>query len=217
MMQHYPNRHFTIANSRFRLARTLVSRKKFAEAKRLANDVIQVQTKNLGKNDEHVIRGIALLANIHRLDGDPLAAESFAREAVSRAESGGNDVSGQDRLGIRALTLRRLAIVLQEHKVEEAVEVWKQAIMYRHLTWGDHPQVASSMLQRAKLLDKLDRFEESSSCCGEAVAMLERLGDSEKMLSAACLQYSEVLRKTGQGDLADDFLQKSLRLQAGDQ
>ncbi|MEM7455103.1 MAG: serine/threonine-protein kinase [Planctomycetota bacterium] len=198
----YPDKQFTLANAEFRLALVLVNLGKFDEAGELVSSVITRQTAILGENDEHVIRGLCAMANIHWESGDSLEAEQFARDAVGRAMS-----LPESQLGIRATAYRRLAVILQEDQPEESAEAWEQSIAFRYQLLGHHPQVTSHLQKLARLYSRLERLDEAAACFERVIGMLEQMENVEPQLKSAYEQYSELLDQMGRTELAEEYRQ----------
>lgn len=207
MIQAYPEKQVRVSNARFRLAGILVERGSLSEARELTHDVLEQQLQELDENDPHVIRSLSRLAEIERLDGDVKSAEQYARDAVQRAEN-----RPKDRMLIRATAFSRLAQVLETNQPVEAIAAWEQAIVFRHQFYGDHPQVAAHLMSQAEVFQRVDRLPEAEANWQRAIAMLQRLEDKQKLISAY-QSYANLLKRLGQLELSEDYLQKAKELE----
>lgn len=199
----HPEREFVIANTKIRLAEVLIDLKRLEEAQSLAQDYVQIQTEVLGENDIAVVSGLTTLAKILHLQDNYVEAENAAQQAVSKAE-----LLPDDLIKIRATAFRRLAIVLTDVDLARAETAWDSAINFRRRHLGTHVAVAKDMLKHATVLNNLRRWDQASSRCDEAIAILED-NNQLSLLKSAFLQQSEIQRKLGNDDRAAQFVKKA--------
>ena len=197
-----PDKQFAIANAEYRLALILVKCDKLDEAEQLVSNVIARQTAILGQNDEHVIRALCLMANIQMLNDEMDQAESFVRQAVASANS-----LPENRIGIRATTYRRLAVILQQNKPEASVEAWNQSIGFRYQLLGNHRQVTSHLQILAGLHAEIGNLNEAAACYERAINMLEQMSDVNIQMKAACERYSRLLIRMDEPERAERYQQ----------
>ncbi|MEM9410575.1 MAG: tetratricopeptide repeat protein, partial [Planctomycetota bacterium] len=199
----HPQRKFVIANTKHRLAEILLESGQFEEAKQLATDFIEMQKITLGENDPYVIRGLVLLAEIHRRGDDLLVAEQIGLEAVDRVER-----LEHDQLKIRRSAQRELAKILEKLDLERANLAWDVAIQYGWQYLGGDVSVANDLLRRARILDQLQRSQQAAECVKRAVDILEQRRVEKSELIQAYEFYIRLLEQNGQLELALEYVTK---------
>ena len=203
----HPDRQFVIANTKHRLAEILLESKKYEEAKKHASDFVEMQKVTLGENDNYVIRGLVLLAEIHRRNEDLLVSEQLALDAVERAET-----LDREHVRIRRTAYRQLARVLGRIDLQRAAKAWETAIAHSWRLLGGDVSVASDLLRQARIFEKLEQLDSSEERVLRAIEILENRKRTEKKLADAYRFYAGLLKQLDRIELSEQFTEKADRL-----
>ncbi len=115
---------------------------RYPEAEALAQDVLEIRTRELGENHSQVAVAAWHRAKLHRIRGQLEAAESMARRAVEIGERG--DVEPREL----ASMLRELAVVhLYQSRYPEAQSVLERALTIAESVAGEDDHELSMLVE----------------------------------------------------------------------
>ena len=204
----HPERRFVIANTKHRLAEILIEVDRLDEAKALTHSFIEMQELTLGENDEYVVRGLTMLADIHLREDDALVAEQFAEDAVQRA-----DKLPPYQIKIRVTANRKLAEVLTQFDLKKAVETWEKTIKLGKLEFGGHTTVAHDLLKLAAVFERLQEIQVAADRTLQAIEILDHRKAKKSRRAQAYQQYAKLLEQLGQEEMAAKYRQDAQALQ----
>jgi serine/threonine protein kinase/Tfp pilus assembly protein PilF len=201
--------HHEIAEQLDNLATMIEKRGDWDRAASLYREALQME-RRLDSGDvtlqATILNDMGLLANAR---GDMAAGEKLLREALEL-------LSSDPRAHEAEWTLKTALIntLMPRGEFAEAESVSRDviaALRERHA--GDDPNLALAMSNRAFLLDKLGRSDESDAQYVEALAMMRRIYDRPHPDIAGCLNnYGALIYRMGRIDDAERALSEALEM-----
>ncbi len=191
---------YTIGTSYMRLGQLEPAEEHLQEAVKLYN--------SCGSRDEGMVRGNSMLAELLRLKGDYINAESLARKALDTARRALGAEHPATLKSMNALS----NVLWSRQKYVDALALDRETLATRRLALGpDHPATLNSMHNLATSLQMVGQTVEAERMLRETWSIRSRLlGDTHPKTLKSVSNLSSVLHYQGRLAEAEELDQKTL-------
>jgi len=181
---------------------------RYEEAEAMVLPALEMRRASLGAQHRKVGETLVQLASLRLKQGKLVEAGAVARESLAVHRTAGNLLAEAD-------TMRLLAdIELSSNHFEEATQLAQRALaIHRDFYDSDHPQVAESLLELAKVQHTTGETTAAEATAAEALAMSRRIRTDDDLNMTRFLNLNAVIAwRGGHTDEAESLLRQVVAL-----
>jgi tetratricopeptide (TPR) repeat protein len=199
-----------LAQSLFWIAGLYVEQGNYEHAKFLYEQVLKIQTKQLGEFHSSIASSLNNLAFLNNLKGHYSEAECLYKKSLEIRQK----LLGNEHLDV-AISLNNLAELYDDQgRYSEAEHLYKKSLeIRRKLLGNEHSDVAHSLNNLALLYNWQGRYEEAESLYKKSLKISQRqLGSNHLLVGSIFNNLGLLYYSQGRYEEAESFYEMSLKI-----
>jgi CHAT domain-containing protein/Tfp pilus assembly protein PilF len=183
---------------------------RYADAIPIAQRVLTIREKTLGRNHPDVAIALDNLANLYRLQGRYADAEPLLQRSLAIREQ----TLGHDDPDIAGSLLNLAALYLDQSRYADAEPLLQQSLAIWEKAFGrDHPDVALALNNLASLYVNEGRYADAEPLLQQSLSINEKtLGGDHPNVADSLSNLAVVYWNQGRYSEAEPLLQRSLTI-----